>query len=254
MGVIISLMYYGLLRCTDVLNVKVQDVSLNQEKIEVKFNHSRKRINYGFTFWIPMLYAPPYRKYLSELDRSNAIRNSRFLKNYNSRAHTRTRDTGKNMITKSIHMMCEVLGISNSTGYTTHCFRRSAATNLADAGVSLVNLKRHGQWKSDSTAERYIANSVPIRRERVEKLLPSHLRRAYKLPPSLECAFSSSSSESSYDSPIESVCNGVKRKSPVPQDLGGESVARLPMQDMESSPAPVTWGLRLSNQRQRGRQ
>ena len=29
-------------------------------------------------------------------------------------------------------------------GYTSHCWRRSAATNLADAGVSFINLKQHG--------------------------------------------------------------------------------------------------------------
>jgi len=47
-------------------------------------------------------------------------------------------------------------------GYTVHAFRRSAATNLADAGVSFVNLKRHGQWKSDSVIEGYIANSKAL--------------------------------------------------------------------------------------------
>jgi len=57
-------------------------------------------------------------------------------------------------------------------GYTGHCLRRSAATNLADRGVSFVNLKRHGQWKSDSVVEGYIANSEPLRMERLHGLMP----------------------------------------------------------------------------------
>ena len=169
----------------------------------IKFNHTRKRVNHGFTFWVPGLYLPMFEQYMLELSKSGAEGNSRFLKNFNSKAKTRTIGTGKNMITKFIREMCSILGIVNTVGYTTHCFRRSAATNLADAGVSLVNLKRHGQWKSDSVAERYIANSVPIRQERVQNLLPNHLRNA-ELPRSLQNEFSSSSSsEGSFDSPIK---------------------------------------------------
>ena len=201
LGITVSLMYYGLLRSTDVLKINLEDVTVNGEKIEVKFNHTRKRVNYGFTFWVPALYLPLYNRYFVELRRSGAGRNSRFLKNYNKRSQTRTIGTGKNKILTFIKMMCQILGKRDSSGFSTHAFRRSAATNLADAGVSLVNLKRHGQWKSDATAERYIANSLPIRKERVQKLLPRHLQ-VDSLAPSLRDDFSSSESEESYDSPI----------------------------------------------------
>ncbi len=43
--------------------------------------------------------------------------------------------------------------------YTSHCFRRSGATFLADGGISLENLKRFGRWKSTTCAERYVADS-----------------------------------------------------------------------------------------------
>jgi len=74
---------------------------------------------------------------------------------------------------------CMILGI-NSDGYTSHCFCRSTATNLADAEVSFINLKRHGQWKSDSVAEDYIANSKVLRDEREVCLLPENMRLPYK--------------------------------------------------------------------------
>jgi len=76
-----------------------------------------------------------------------------------------------------VQTACEVLH-KDPVGYTVHAFRRSAATNLADAGVSFVNLKRHGQWKSDSVAEGYIANSKALQHERVVMLLPEHRRTA----------------------------------------------------------------------------
>ena len=74
---------------------------------------------------------------------------------------------------------CRILGIDD-TGYTSHCFRRSAATNLADAEVSFIDLKRHGQWKSDSVAKEYIANSKVLHDEREVCLLPKNMRLPYK--------------------------------------------------------------------------
>ena len=47
---------------------------------------------------------------------------------------------------------CKTLEIS-AENYTTHCWRHSAATNLADRGISFINLKRHSQWKSDSVVD-----------------------------------------------------------------------------------------------------
>ena len=49
--------------------------------------------------------------------------------------------------------------ILKKNGYTSHCWRRSAATNLADAGMSFINLKQNGQWVFDSVVEGYIAHS-----------------------------------------------------------------------------------------------
>ena len=44
--------------------------------------------------------------------------------------------------------------------YTGHCFRRSAATILANNCCNSLQLKRLGRWKSDSVAESYIDNST----------------------------------------------------------------------------------------------
>ena len=65
-----------------------------------------------------------------------------------------------------------MLGLLNPDTFSNHSWRRSAATNLAGAGVSKTNLKRHGHWTSDTTLEDYIAQPRPLRLQRVNKLKP----------------------------------------------------------------------------------
>ena len=170
------LMYYGLLRICDVKKITKQDVSLNADnKYEVRFEHARKRKNEGFTFIIPSIYTDYLDTYISELDPRDKV-SQQFLKNWNCRSQCRIQNTGRNTISQYCKVACTTILKIDSDGYTPHCFRRSAATNLADAGVGFINLKRHGQWTSDASAERYIANSKPLRVEREQKLLPENLR------------------------------------------------------------------------------
>ena len=175
-GVGIALMYYGLLRTDDVKKINEEDVSFNQEenKYEVSFTHMRKRKNEGFTYTIPSSYNDLFKRYIDSLSPDNT-KDSRFLKNYNFRSKVRHQPTGINKMRGYIRMACEILRI-DAQGFTSHCWRRSAATNLADSGVSFINLKRHGQWASDAVVEGYIANSKPIREEREQCLLPARMR------------------------------------------------------------------------------
>ena len=178
MGVGSALLYFGLLRSCDVLNINSDDVTLNEKegKFEIRFEHMRKRKNSGFTYTLPQIYSPLFTRYMNELkdDHDNEF-GGRFLRNFNKKSSLRVQNTGINTVRGWVKTSCDLLGIS-SKGYTAHLYRRSGATNLADAGVSFINLKRHGQWKSDAVVEGYIANSLPMRIEREQCLLPSNLR------------------------------------------------------------------------------
>ncbi|KAJ8912179.1 hypothetical protein NQ315_006146 [Exocentrus adspersus] len=55
--------------------------------------------------------------------------------------------------------------------YTGHCFRRSSATILVDAGGDITALKRHGGWKSTAVAETYIDESITNKIEISNKIL-----------------------------------------------------------------------------------
>lgn len=52
------------------------------------------------------------------------------------------------------------LRLPHPEAYTGHCYRRSSATALADAGVGITNLKRHGGWQSTKVAEGYLDESL----------------------------------------------------------------------------------------------
>ena len=78
-----------------------------------------------------------------------------FLQNWNVKARKRIQKSGDNLV-KNLHKnACKILKISLEN-YKTHCWRRSAATNLADRVVSFINLKQHSQWKSDAVVEGYM--------------------------------------------------------------------------------------------------
>ena len=177
LGVGAALMYYGLLRISDVKKVKIEDVSQDEKgRIVVKFVHARKRKNPGFTYLIPSLYKKLFLKYESELS-TELTSSSTYLHRFTKKAKSRKAPLGQKYIANLVTLACKVLG-KDPFGYTGHAFRRSAATNLADAGVSFVNLKRHGQWQSDSVCEGYIANSKALQTERVQYLLPEKRRIA----------------------------------------------------------------------------
>ncbi|RYA72252.1 hypothetical protein DD592_26315 [Enterobacter cloacae complex sp. 2DZ2F20B] len=67
---------------------------------------------------------------------------------------------GINTIGGILKQIADFLKLRHSSTYTGHCFRRTSATLLADAGVDITVLKRHGNWKSATVAESYIENSI----------------------------------------------------------------------------------------------
>ena len=164
LGVTESILYFDLMCCCDATKLELDDVTIEESgRIVINFEHARKRVNHGFKFYVPAQYEALFKKYLSQLKKEGNGK-TRFLKKWNIKSQTCVQNTGRDKVGKVINEFCKLLGISDD-GYTSHGFRRSAATNLADAGVTLVNLKQHGQWSAESSAEPYIENSKPIREE-----------------------------------------------------------------------------------------
>ena len=180
-AVTILISYYGLLRMNDVLKVKARDVSFNEKENcwEVKFDYQRKRRNEGMTYLIPPCYNKIMSRYIDQLadwDPKSNKPEPRFLRNMHAHSGTRIQNAGPSNLSKFASEMAYEILKEDPSRYTSHSWRRSAATNLADAGLSMIDLKRAGQWKSDSVVEGYISNSRPLRMQKMNLLLPSHKR------------------------------------------------------------------------------
>lgn len=46
-----------------------------------------------------------------------------------------------------------------------HCFRRTSATIVANKGANTRRLKKHGGWRSEKTAEKYVVESENFSKE-----------------------------------------------------------------------------------------
>lgn len=78
---------------------------------------------------------------------------------------------GVNTFSKLPSQIATFLKLEQPHLYTGHCFRRSSASILSDAGVDFAAIKRHGGWKSTAVAEGYIENSLENKTNIAKKIL-----------------------------------------------------------------------------------
>jgi hypothetical protein len=86
----------------------------------------------------------------------------RFFVNFQKGKYTR-QPAGKGKIAGLSREIATSIGLTNPKEYTGHALRVTSATILADAGVSMTNLKRHGGWKSDTVVEGYLRESKKLK-------------------------------------------------------------------------------------------
>ena len=175
-AVVIVLSYHGLLWKSEVMDIAVRDVKkLYEGRYEIYFRSVRKTDKTElaeFKFLLPMYCTDIMDCYIEELY-PELLGISRFLKNMSGKGAKakRKQNMGINALTEVPRRACEILGI-DADGYTTNCWRRSATMNMADCGISLINLKRAGGWSSDKVAQEYVDNSKKVRMDNMELLQP----------------------------------------------------------------------------------
>ena len=91
------------------------------------------------------------------------------MKNYAKSHNSRKTKTGWKTLLNMCRRIEEILGLKRGT-IMTHPFRRSGATALADAGASVIQLKRAGRWSSQKIVEGYIEHCLPEKRTRAQML------------------------------------------------------------------------------------
>ena len=117
----------------------------------------------------------------------NGGRTGRLFRKFNNNLQKRDKSPiGKNKIGKIPFKIATYLKENLPTfkadpsKFTGHAFRRTAATWAADSGVSLINLKRFGRWKSDSVCQEYVDKSEKVKEDAAISI---------SLPPFLQLIF-----------------------------------------------------------------
>lgn len=78
---------------------------------------------------------------------------------------------GINTMAKMASGIANKLGLENATAYTGHCFRGSAATNMAENGASDQQMKSLCRWRSEKMADTYTRKTERLKNEATQTLL-----------------------------------------------------------------------------------
>jgi integrase len=160
---------YGVCRKSEILSMTIDDIKDVGEHLLVNIPASKTGPR-SFVL-VPAKEASlcvlsNFRRYL-KVRPANAP--SRLFLGYRGGKCTR-QAIGINTLSAFPKKIAEFLKLDSPSSYTSHAFRRSAATWMADNGIDLINLKRFGGWRSDSVAQAYVAESVG-NKTKIAKLL-----------------------------------------------------------------------------------
>lgn len=165
---------FGACRREEITNLMRRDVQDEGEYIKITLPNSKTKIMREFAITegnIPGISCLDlFRKYKNL--RPSHTKHDRFFLAYRGGKCTQ-QPVGVNTIGGIPKKIATALGLSESVKYTGHCFRRSSASLLADAGADMHTLKRHGGWKSDGVAEGYVETSIENKKIIATKIMGS---------------------------------------------------------------------------------
>lgn len=161
---------FGALRSSEVVQLTWEDVTYLNGDLFVKVNRAK---NGGqSSFLIPRKIGdyevgPDWKTYVDKVPHKKS--RIWFTPNRVRDAYS-DQFVGRNSIGGYASEIAEFLQKENASEFTGHAFRRTSATILADLGATILDLKRHGSWKSDSVAEGYVAQSLDAKQKIASKI------------------------------------------------------------------------------------
>lgn len=156
----------GACRKQELKNINIEDIQDTGKTLIIKISNTKT--NTARSFVVPETYYAICKKYIN-LRPAGGNTNNTFFLNYQNERCTK-QSVGINKIGSVPKQIALFLNLPNANEYTGHCFRRSSATILVDAGGDLLSLKRHGGWQSSSVAEGYINESAANKASTANKI------------------------------------------------------------------------------------
>lgn len=146
----------GACRREELVHMMVNNIEDKDSVLIIKIRDSKNNSQRVFTV-SDTEYINIIRKYISL--RPSNVSSNRFFFRY-GKGKCVNQHVGINKIAEIPSLIAKYLGKESFKDYTGHCFRRTSATILADAGADITSIKRHGGWKSTSVAESYVEDSL----------------------------------------------------------------------------------------------
>ena len=156
---------YGLLRKAELIELNFEHVEQKTDVCEVTINRRKgKKKHATSSFFVTNSDHCGLIAYYISLFPCDQ-RTGRFLRKLNPKTMKGMKmNIGINTVAAFPSNIAKWLGKPNENEYTSHMFRRMAATFLAGSGASMPQIKAAGGWTSNTAPERYIAESCAIKR------------------------------------------------------------------------------------------
>lgn len=155
--------FSGGLRSADLVGLETEHLQFEETTgfwVTYKVSKQKQIINNKFN--VPLQYTKYLQNYLNKLENCGS-KNGRLLKSMRKKLDGSTYYTNQNMginqIQKFSLKIANFLKLPDAHSFTSHSFKRSSATAVAEAGASTSMMKSHFNWQNESTAIKYIENT-----------------------------------------------------------------------------------------------
>lgn len=163
----------GACRTQELCNMMMENVQEMENIAIVNIPDSKNGMSRRFTVTAgegnDVCYLKIFKKYLKIRSMVRSA-HQRFFMRYQD-GKCLGQPVGKNTFSSIPSKIAKFLGLPNAEAYTGHSYRRTSATLLANTGVDVLALKRHGGWKSETIAEGYVADSLSNKNEVANRIL-----------------------------------------------------------------------------------
>jgi integrase len=179
---VVALSYSGGLRTTELKNLKYRNLSDSPAGIWVDYTPAKQRGEVKTSrFLVPInpespgaCYASHVRAYMTAVKKSLGSNqldadSELFRQCLKGGGYSKV-PMGINLLYKIPGEVATRLNLQDPMKYTGHSFRRSSATQMANAGATSTDLRRFYHWKNDSTANQYIDKSA-VHGERIGNMI-----------------------------------------------------------------------------------
>lgn len=158
----------------ELKNLQIKDIRDVGDILIIEIPDSKTKISRSFV--INGTFYQICKQYMQHRQQVQNLDTNQFFINYQKGKCTK-QVVGINKIGNVPKQIAQYLNLPNPNLYTGHCLRRTSATILIDAGGDLFALKRHGGWKSSTTAEGYVDNSLNNKTLTAHKIIQSIERK-----------------------------------------------------------------------------